>query len=64
MRTDAFHIQGGLFKPEPPFCYHHALLQPGVWFVRDAHGVTAATAKTRAGARAAMLQLYALRRAS
>jgi hypothetical protein len=53
-----FKLSPGLFAPVPPF-FPVCGQQPGSWTVRDSFGSPVASARTRAGARAAVRALWA-----
>ena len=59
MRDTSFKLEPSLFQPTAPFT--HATLGAPCWrwAIRDSVNTLVATAKTRAGARAALRWLYA-----
>lgn len=58
MRDASFTLRPGLFAPAPPF-FPVCGAKPYCWTVSDAFGSPVASARTRAGARAAVKALYA-----
>lgn len=59
MRDTAFTIVPVLFGPEPPLAYAPVLRPPWNWSALDALSREVATARTRAGIRAAISTIYA-----
>lgn len=58
MRDHSFTLEPALFAPLAPLRCEVPTAPPWRWAVRDAAGSLLATAKTRAGARAAARALY------
>lgn len=57
MRDQSFHLEPSLFAAIAPL-RHDFVPEPWRWTVRDAANTLLATAKTRAGARAATRWIY------
>jgi hypothetical protein len=58
MRDSSFQLEPSLFEPTAPFRYALVPEPPWRWAVRDGVNTLVATARTRAGARAATRWLY------
>ncbi len=58
MRDSSFQLAPTLTPPEPPFSSAPLLRHPWTWQAFDALGREVASARTRAGIRAALVALY------